>query len=342
MKRLVTFVLAAGILFSASAQVRTSLTAADVKGQISFMSVDRFTTPKQIAKGRADVSDVISGQIAFPGSGFFGGGVKATPDHKVAAMVIMHSSSGVTKAVTDWADYLNSLGVATFVVDSFTTRGIARTAEDQSQMGRFAGGADALMALKLLATHPLIDSTRIGVMGFSRGGTATQIASFESIRIGLFGKDSNQMFAGHIAFYGGCAIAGKTTGKPILMLSGEAEDYQPAANCIYVKEIMASLGANIAIKTYPGAYHGFDTDLKVAYRPNVQTASKCVVIKNIDADTAYAKDSPSPLTPMSEQDAEKFTCGPGKGAHSGNNSEAARKSKEDVRQFVADYLTPGK
>jgi dienelactone hydrolase len=176
------------------------------------------------------------------------------------------------------------------------------------------------------------------VMGFSRGGTATQVASFESIRSGLFGKDSNLMFAGHIEFYGGCAATGKTTGKPILMLSGGAEDYQPAANCQYVHDIMKAQGANIAIKIYPGAYHGFDVDFKVAYRPNVQTASKCVVIRDADTDMAYIKDSATPLTPVSDQEADKATCGPGKGAHSGRDEAAARQSRIDVATFVRTNL----
>jgi dienelactone hydrolase len=80
-----------------------------------------------------------------------------------SAMVIAHGSSGVDARETAWADRLTAPGMATFVVDSFTPRNVRETATDQGRLPTAANVADALAALRLLATHPRIDPERIGV-----------------------------------------------------------------------------------------------------------------------------------------------------------------------------------
>jgi dienelactone hydrolase len=85
-------------------------------------------------------------------------------------MVIAHGSAGVDTRETAWADRLGALGLATFVVDSFTPRNVRETATDQARLPTAANVADALAALRLLATHPRIDPDRIGIIGFSKGG----------------------------------------------------------------------------------------------------------------------------------------------------------------------------
>src|SRR5882724_2961764 len=84
-------------------------------------------------------------------------GVLSLPAHAsgpVPAMVLKHGSGGMTGPTGDnirkWAGILNGWGVATFIVDSFTPRGIAETGTNQGQLSSWADVADALAALKLL------------------------------------------------------------------------------------------------------------------------------------------------------------------------------------------------
>src|SRR5260370_16125677 len=77
----------------------------------------------------------------------------------------------------DWEQYFLSMAVATFVIDSFTGRGIVSTINDQSQLGRLAQTEDAYRALALLAKHPRIDASRVMLIGFSRGGQNALYAS---------------------------------------------------------------------------------------------------------------------------------------------------------------------
>ncbi len=83
-------------------------------------------------------------------------------------MVVVHGSSGVLQNDWDWAKRLNEMGVATFIIDNFTGRGVKETATDRSRLSASADTAGALAALRLLATHPAIDPKRIGVIGFAR------------------------------------------------------------------------------------------------------------------------------------------------------------------------------
>ena len=90
---------------------------------------------------------------------------------KVPALVLSHGSSGISPAAYDvWAKEMNAAGVAIFIIDSFKPRGVDQTATDQSKVTFPAQTADALNALKLLASHPQIDATRIFNIGMSRGG----------------------------------------------------------------------------------------------------------------------------------------------------------------------------
>lgn len=94
---------------------------------------------------------------------------------KVPAVVFSHGSEGVSSLYFDvWAKALNNAGYAVFVVDSFKPRGEDRVtgATKQLTWNTMANTTEALYALKLLATHPQIDRSKIFHMGWSRGGQA--------------------------------------------------------------------------------------------------------------------------------------------------------------------------
>ena len=51
---------------------------------------------------------------------------------RLPVVVLLHGSGGIGGSITDWEQYFNAMGVATFVVDSFTARGIVSTVNDQA------------------------------------------------------------------------------------------------------------------------------------------------------------------------------------------------------------------
>src|SRR5437867_8404792 len=100
----------------------------------------------------------------------------AEGEGRVPAVVLSHGSGGVDRAGDLWARELRSQGVAVFVVDSFTGRGITRF-PSETELSRIGQVYDVYRALALLATHPRVDPGRIALMGRSRGGGLPLLAA---------------------------------------------------------------------------------------------------------------------------------------------------------------------
>jgi dienelactone hydrolase len=336
-KTTIAALLAAASMLASAGQVRNSLTADDTRGEISFMSVEAHANMRDMqAAGKPELNTELTGVLSFPG--VFG--TKASANNKVPAVILMHASNGPSKAVKAWADYLNGIGVATFMIDAFGGRGIKNTGEDQSQMSREAGAIDALVALKLLATHPFIDASHIAAMGFSKGAVSAQMSSFQNLNDLVLGPNSDVKMAGHIAFYGGCSVAAKTTGAPILMLVGEAEDKQPLATCRHTYELMKMKGANISFVSYPGAYHAFDTSDKIVFHPNSESTPTCRAIVDFDSGNKfYVPNAANPMQAVGRPEMLGYQCGQQRGGTTGGDFNAARDSREQVANFVKTYLS---
>lgn len=303
-----------------AAEVKTSLGAGDT-GKIYFNSAERDATYGQFYKHTAAIDDPIWGELRFPSN--------MTTD-KVPVMVVMHGSAGVTKSVYAWVEFLNKMGVATFMVDSFTPRGIQRTVEDQSQLNQSTTSADGLLALKLLATHPRIDASRIGVIGFSKGGYGAMTTSFEKLRASLVPGDLK--YALHIPFYGGCNQYAKTTGAPILMFAGTKDDYFKIEDCQKNVDTMKSLGANLKFVVYEGALHGFDTDSPRVYVPRGQTSVRCSRALDIDRLELHIKWAEQAATP--EEARSYFDSCKTTGLSAGGDAGFRDKSRKEVKDFI--------
>jgi len=262
---------------------------------------------------------------------------------RVPAMVISHGSGGIMAGREhDWAARLNKLGIATFVVDSFTPRGVRNTASDQSQLSTMVNVADSLSALRLLATHPRIDPQRIGVMGFSRGGQVALNTALEPIRKGVI--DDGLHFAAHVAFYPPCSSpfrAEATDHAPILILSGGADDYTPAAPCTDYAAWLNAKGSPTKFNVYPGAYHDFDTPNAVRFYKTFQVFKDCRLEVIVETGAARDMDANVWLRSKAELDAYAAKCIT-RGATTGGNAAALAQSQTDVTAFLTDAFRLGR
>jgi len=66
---------------------------------------------------------------------------------KFSTVILIHGSGGISAATDRWAQELNSVGVAAFILDSFNGRGIINTNADQSQLESIAMMHDAFAAV---------------------------------------------------------------------------------------------------------------------------------------------------------------------------------------------------
>ena len=180
--------------------------------RIHFDSAARDSDFARIFQAKTQYADHIHGDLQLPvrGTGPF------------PAMVIMHSSRGIDNSIGNWAKTFNEIGVATFVVDSFTPRGLSELSADRLTFS--AGVVDSLRAFNILQRDARVDSRRIGVIGFSRGAIAAMDSGFNRYRAAVLGQDAGK-FALHIVFHGGCAQYAKTTDSPILIFLGTNDDF---------------------------------------------------------------------------------------------------------------------
>ena len=117
---------------------------------------------------------------------------------RVPVVVLVHGTVGVGAREERWADELNRLGVATFVLDSFTGRGLSPPFESGGLPSPLAMIVDAYQALALLITHPRLDPGRVAVMGFSRGGGTALYSSLKRFQR-LHGRPTGAEFGAYLA-----------------------------------------------------------------------------------------------------------------------------------------------
>lgn len=208
-------------------------------------------TDQEFLSGREDGKPVtVAGELRLPRNG----------TDRLPLVIMLHASGGVGSSVTDWEEYFLSLGVATFVIDSFSGRGIVNTINDQSQLGRLAQAEDAYRALATLSKHPRIDPNRIMLMGFSRGGQNALYASLS--RFQRMHAQPGTQFAAFIAFYPDCTFTyledEDVVGKPVRIFQGTADNYNPVASCRAYVERLKTKGNDVQLTEYAGAGHLFD------------------------------------------------------------------------------------
>ena len=216
---------------------------------------------------------VIAGELRIPKPG----------TDKLPAVVLIHGSGGISG--DRWAQELNSIGVAAFILDSFSGRGIVNTpppanqGNEPSQLDTLAMMLDAYRALGRLVQHPRIDPDRIAVMGFSKGAVAAVYSSNERFR--KLYAPANAQFAAHIGLYTPCSTTyrddDKTTGKPIRLFHGIADDLASIIPCRAYVERLKGADADATLTEYPDAYHAYDAVLlKEPLRvPQAQNGHNC-------------------------------------------------------------------
>jgi len=251
---------------------------------------------------------------------------------RLPAVILIHGSGGLGEYVERWAQEFNSVGVASFVLDSFSGRGITSTVDDQSQLDTLAMMVDAYRALGVLAKHPRIDASRIAVMGFSKGAVAAVYSSNDRFR--KMYAPPNLQFAAHIGLYTPCNIAyhedEKVTGKPIRLYHGLADDYVPAEPCRAYVERLKKAGLDVTLTEYPGAYHNYDNfirkdQLQPTFLPQAQTWRHCQLMEGAQG-VILNSQSGKPFD-LSDPCLEK-------GAHLAYNDAATQATVKSVKEFL--------
>jgi dienelactone hydrolase len=191
--------------------------------------------------------------------------------------VLLHGCGGpydadgrLSRRMREYAKLLNEHGMHALVLDSLTPRGekeLCTQRTGQRRVTQTQRRRDALGALQWLAARADVDPARLGLMGWSNGGS-TVLAATNASHPEVAASAARASRA--VAFYPGCVEEqgrGYRPVAPLLLLLGEADDWTPVAPC---KALTARTEPPpIEMHVYTGAYHGFDGRAPVRLRNDV-------------------------------------------------------------------------
>jgi dienelactone hydrolase len=261
------------------------------------------------------------------------------------AMVLLHGSGGLQGPsganIKKWADTLNGWGIATLVVDSFGPRKIAATVADQSKLSSWADVADGLSALKVLGADPRIDRNRIGVMGWSRGGTASFNTALEAIRHILITDDLK--FAVHVVFYGAAELQNRdraTDQSPILFLHGESDNYAQMRPTREFADWVQSMGSPVTFVSYPNTYHDFDVEGGFSgFSKTTEVFTKCDMVVDVSVGRVIRLNHVNDPKASPDQVRSYLGSCPGHGANYAFNPTARANAVEKVHNLLKQSLS---
>lgn len=230
------------------------------------------------------------------------------PGEQVPAMVVMHGCGGMwsndnvaaNKMKTnfnEWAADFTSKKIVSLFIDSYTNR-----LENGQPIVEFCGRTplndsicspayertyDAYAGLAYLRTLPYIQGNRIGLMGFSHGGSTTMAALVNTTLVtksqwtvwyqsktynvsAPVARPAQGGFKTAVAYYPGGgfysyfgSVSDATKGKyinyaPLLILIGNNDDLLPATQVQYDRAKLNGAGTSIEMVIYNNTNHSFD------------------------------------------------------------------------------------
>jgi len=207
------------------------------------------------------------------------------PGARVPAVVMMHGRAGAFSTRADgrydastltgrhreWGEHWADQGYIAVMVDGFGPRGYPQGFPRYSYDSRPAElnevtvrPLDAYGALAYLRSRPDVAGDRIGLLGWSNGGSAS-LATMAVDAPGIRQPTPQTGFRAALVFYPGCALhghfdeSGYLPYAPVRVFHGTADEEVSARRCAEFVERSRQMKGDITITLYPGATHSFDS-----------------------------------------------------------------------------------
>ena len=274
------FVLALVLLFISNLEISTIVLAQEKgppkpkewKGpgeKIEFQSIPVITVKDFLTGQVPEKTQTIWGTLNFPAN---------APDKNVPVVVVLHGGGGIHGSEEQWLSVFNSMGLATFMVDSNWPRrkckktfkkAIPNCNDVHKGITRIV---DARRALELLSKHPRIDPARIGCLGSSLGGVGCLYQSVK--RFQKMWATPGIQFAASVPLYPSCNKKWKEddmmSDEPIRIHIGDLDQYGSAQSCVKYVERLRLKGKDITVTVYPGVHHTFDVKITGEHGPQTK------------------------------------------------------------------------
>ncbi len=236
----------------------------------------------------------------------------------------------------EYLDMYRSMGIATFELQSFSSRGIKSTVGSQVNVTTAMMVLDAYKALETLTEHPMINKEKVAITGWSLGGGVALFSGWEP----LFRKINPKIkFAAHLSIYPPCIAQPenlKFTDAPMHILIGELDNWVPAKACEELVPEMQKVGVNINLTVYPESHHSFDRDTPLVTREDAYRTVDCR-FKLRDDGTVIMNFLNIPMTTPFRQKIGLALCAK-RGTTMGGNPKTRKEAFQFAREFMGKHL----
>ena len=174
-------------------------------------------------------------------------------------VIALHGSMGWADHHQDHINGWLKAGLAVCKVNSFISRSIDNTVNDQLTVTHAMMLVDAFRTRTVLENDPRIG--KIGISGWSLGGTVALYSSWTPL-VEILGTP----FDAHLPFYPAAHIRPEVQdwqNSPMLILHGEIDDWTPVH---FVESLLPQL-PNATLHVYPNAHHSFDCEHELTFLP---------------------------------------------------------------------------
>jgi carboxymethylenebutenolidase len=169
------------------------------------------------------------------------------------AVIALYGAGGNVSGMERYAAVLAAQGFAVYLLHYFDRTG-TEFADKQVIFRNFPLWMKTLWdAISFVEKQPQVDAERIALLGFSLGAYLSLANSAIDHRVKIV-----------VEFFGGMPKEMKLFMRrlcPVLILHGEDDPTVPVEEAYHLQKLLEKKGIPYEIKIYPGAGHGFESDV---------------------------------------------------------------------------------
>jgi len=235
--------------------------------KISFISANPFSFKDIITDLEDQEEQEVFGTLKFPDN--------YSKDKKFPLIIGVAGSLGWGQHHHRYLELYRRMGIATFELNSFKSRGIKSTVGSQTEVTTAMIILDVYKAFEQLAVHPNIDKNKVGLTGWSLGGGVTLFSAWKPLKEAI-GIDLE--FSASLAFYPPCFVTPHNIdfeNVPTHILIGELDTWTPADAFIDFQTMMHEKGYDFNVTVYDSSYHSFDRATGLSFIEEAYSFSEC-------------------------------------------------------------------
>jgi dienelactone hydrolase len=257
---------------------------------------------------------------------------------KAPAVIIAPGSGGVNPWMLVHAKALTDSGIAVLLVDPFGGRGVRDTIAAQGQFSFAASTWDVFAAMRALEREPDIDTTRLGAMGYSRGGISVLQAAVRPLAEAALGP--GKALRAVVAGWPWCGFQfadPQTAPTAVRFAVADSDNWVSPLQCQAYFNAMKPRNPAVSFRLFRDASHGFGYGTAVRDIPQAVHALNAPIIyfdpRGVAQDPWTGDPMPGAGDGAIESMARSFL---GRGVRAGTQGD---QMQDFIRDFVGFFIT---